>query len=685
MPNLLLFLFFSLTPLICLAQKESNIWYFGMKGGIDFKSGAPEALKDGVINTGEGCATISDREGKLLFYTDGVTVWNRLHKPMPNGNGLMGHYSSTQSALIVPVPEDPNVYLIFTTDAAENKLQNGLRYSIVDVRLDNGFGNVKGKNILLLNPATEKLTAVKHPNKRDIWVIAHEWNSNAFYSYLVTPTGIGPNPVISRAGEAQGGAFDVYGLDNSRGQMKVSPKGNKLALAHRVRNRFEVYDFNNATGVISNPVVSQSIYANVYGVEFSPDGSKLYCSKYGYTAEIFQFDLNAGSPSAIINSVKHIATSVHRLVGALQLGPDGKIYVAKENGPSDDAAGEYLGVINEPNNAGLDCKYVDNGFFLGGKRSFLGLPNFVQSFLIAPDYDFAFESTCFREKTNFTINSIARYDSVKWEFGDVASGALNFSLNKAPFHEFTTTGLFKVKLTVYLGGVAFSLEKSVTILPLPTVDLGEDKMMCEGEHLVLNAFGSGLSYLWQNGSTAATFTVSSPGLYWVEVSNGKCKALDSIRVNETSLPPINLGNDTTLCFGQTITLSAGLGLSFKWQDGAGEAEYLVSSPGNYWVEVRNNECVATGTIRVEMEECISFIPNIITPNGDGFNETFYIEGIKPENWTLEIYNRWGKFVYKAYSYDNNWNADGLSDGTYYYLLTSKVTSQKHKGWVEVNR
>ena len=105
--------------LFCLnllfSQGEANIWYFGQNAGIDFNSGSPVALYNGQMSTLEGCAVMSTNSGQLLFYTDGVTVWDRTHQVMPNGTGLLGNFSSTQSGIIVPNPTDSTIFYIFTT------------------------------------------------------------------------------------------------------------------------------------------------------------------------------------------------------------------------------------------------------------------------------------------------------------------------------------------------------------------------------------------------------------------------------------------------------------------------------------------------------------------------------------------------------------------------------------------
>ena len=154
------------------AQNNADIWYFGDYAGIDFRSGAPVALTNSAMFQHEGCASISDNFGNLLFYTNGMEIWNANHTLMPNGTGLMGDVSAAQSGVIVPKPGDLNIYYVFTVDAEIST--NGLRYSEVDMALDGGLGDVTGtKNVFLAQPSEEKVTAVLHANGYDIWVMTH--------------------------------------------------------------------------------------------------------------------------------------------------------------------------------------------------------------------------------------------------------------------------------------------------------------------------------------------------------------------------------------------------------------------------------------------------------------------------------------------------------------------------------
>ena len=144
-------------------HKRAMHWYFGDKAGIDFSSGYPVSDTNGQMTVLEGNASIGDTNGNLLFYTDGKTVWNRNHILMMNGTGLgVGQNASPHDcAIIIPKPGDNNIYYIFTVDGWENQFQNGLRYHMVDMTLDNGKGAIIQKNQLLFTPLTEQLAATK--------------------------------------------------------------------------------------------------------------------------------------------------------------------------------------------------------------------------------------------------------------------------------------------------------------------------------------------------------------------------------------------------------------------------------------------------------------------------------------------------------------------------------------------
>ena len=342
-----LFLFFLCFDAV--AQGEDNIWYFGNRGGIEFNTGTVSPLGDSVMNAFEGCDTVCNADGELLFYTNGTEVYNRNHLVMSNGTDLLGGFSSTHT-LIVPKPGDANIYYIFTVDDFGDT--DGLRYSEVDLSLNGGLGNVTGnKNILLATPVTEKIAAIYNWLEDSYWLVARRWESDAFISYKITSSGIAETPVVSTTNEfvglspPSGSPLEDFDLGRSGGQMKFSPDGTKLALARGVENRFIIYDFDKLSGNISNP---QLLYVNptiddygqsAYGVEFSPNGRFVYFGQAGNG--IFQYDLEAGSTLDIINS-QIIINDAPEGLGSFQLATNNKIYITIS-----EASKKFLDVITK--------------------------------------------------------------------------------------------------------------------------------------------------------------------------------------------------------------------------------------------------------------------------------------------------------------------------------------------------
>lgn len=365
----LFIIFFLLLSIKTTAQKEANNWYFGQNAGIDFSAGFPAALINGQLNTLEGCSSISDKDGNLLFYSDGIQVWDKNHNLMPNGTGLLGDSSSTQSGLIVPNPIDSNIFYLFTVDAQEGN-GNGFRYSIIDMRLNRGNGDVTTKNTLLVASADEKVTSVIGKTCDSFWVMTSDRDN--FYVFEVTSTGVNTTPITSPIG------FSI--LFSTRGYLKLSPDGTKLVLASSEAGSF-IYDFNTTSGIVSNGRKLELDRNRGYGAEFSVSGNKLYIATGidvptpGLQARLYQFDVSNPDINIINNSRGNPFYVYEGTRGALQLGPDGKIYYAVNERPQ-------LGVINSPENDKNNINYVHNGVNLNGRNSSQGLPPFIQSYFL---------------------------------------------------------------------------------------------------------------------------------------------------------------------------------------------------------------------------------------------------------------------------------------------------------------
>ena len=166
-------------------NRSNYNWFFGNNVRIDFnpiKSGQTEVVLSGALITQEGCASVSNNNGKVLFYTNGETVYDNNGDIMLNGDGLESSGTSTQSSIIVPLPSDSEKYYLFTTDF--NGSPNGFEYSIVDMSLNDGLGAVTTKNIKLINsPTTEKVSATLDETGENYWVVTHTSGDTNFYSF----------------------------------------------------------------------------------------------------------------------------------------------------------------------------------------------------------------------------------------------------------------------------------------------------------------------------------------------------------------------------------------------------------------------------------------------------------------------------------------------------------------------
>ncbi|WP_417196225.1 T9SS type B sorting domain-containing protein [Bizionia sp.] len=382
------------TFLLCFvgvfSQQQASNWYFGENAGIQFaEDGTITALDDGQLNTVEGCSSISDGDGNLLFYTDGTFVYNRNHLVMSNGGDLSGHESSTQSAIVVPKPDDENIYYIFTVGS--NQTLTGLKYSVVDMTLDSGRGAVTLKDEPLLSQCAEKIAAVlKDCQTGAIWVITFSnlqgaFNNPAtadldtFHAFEITDAGVNTTAVTS--------TFSPMNLGDARGYLKLSPDGTKVALAN-VDDGLYLFDFDVTMGTMSNSEIIPISGNNnqPYGAEFSPNSQILYVTAsndfFGggdnnpnaHQSKLIQFDLTAAdiSDSALVLDNRNAYRS------ALQLGPDGKIY--RSMAATYTQGLSFLSVINNPNMVGTDANYQHNAVSLGTNNSTQGLPPFIASF-----------------------------------------------------------------------------------------------------------------------------------------------------------------------------------------------------------------------------------------------------------------------------------------------------------------
>ncbi len=504
-------------------QERANVWYFGSYAGIDFSNDDPHILSDGSMIAEAGCSSICDSIGNLLFYTNGKKVWNKNHQQMPSGDSLNGSQILNQNSIILPLPESDSIYLLFTISDIDTV--RGFNYSIVDMSLDGGLGDLVEKNISISNNVLEKITAIEHCNGVDYWIIVHG-HQNDFYSHLVTENGLSDMIVESRIGTKP--KADI-------GYMKTSPDSDKIVLPINDENLLaEIFSFDNKTGEIGNPfkVFSKIDLTYCYGIAFSPNGKVLYLSTRGMDYQIWQYNLEETNENQLNDEAVSIASGNNF---AMQLAPNRKIYIASENRP-------YLNSINNPNTLGDGCDYESMAITFTQSNSLMGLPNFMQSWLYQPSIKV--QNTCFLDSTLFSFNETQNIDSCRWNVYELSTDKLWTSNKFTDYNIFEDVGLYNVELNIYHCGSVDRVEEVMEIFSYPISILPLDTSMCNGCNLILDAGNGHDSYLWSDGSTQQFLSIYKTGLYSVEIGKNGCLTFDTVVVNEIQ-PSIYLPNAFT--------------------------------------------------------------------------------------------------------------------------------------------
>ncbi|PIQ29548.1 MAG: hypothetical protein COW63_12530 [Bacteroidetes bacterium CG18_big_fil_WC_8_21_14_2_50_41_14] len=515
---------------------EADKWVFGEKGGIDFTASPTQSdPTPGKYEVSVGISTYADKNGQLVCFSNGQEVYNGGYYHMTNGTNLIGNPYATMSSIIVPNPGNSKQLFIFTLDMYLPPVYTeGVNFSTVDFT-SNPSGEVINKNVLLFNENAQKICAVMHQNQRDYWVILHGFgdnNGDSFFTYLVDTGGVNPTPIVSKVGYLQTGDFN-----NSGGYMKASPNGNKIALVVPDNGVVELFDFNKSTGLLSGSISSvpgEIIYP--YGVEFSPDNSKLYIStspKDPGTNYLYQFDITSSdpfnTPFTVIDQFNwsNIGSN-DSLMGAVQLAPDGKIYVSKFlKGAS--GGKPTLSVIYNPNRPGSACNYntldhlTNTPFSLNGAGSLIGLPTFITDYLNIPH--FSFFNKCHHDTTDFQIRNTANVEAT-WNFDVIdPSGTLVYTDPLNPGFVFSEPGNYQVEFTESWDGISIPFSRGVTIHPLPGVDIGNGAdtiSILPNSSIRLDA-GEYDYYSWTPGGSHDRYLdVAQQGLYSVLVTDTNC-------------------------------------------------------------------------------------------------------------------------------------------------------------------
>ncbi|MFL5730622.1 MAG: T9SS type A sorting domain-containing protein [Cytophagaceae bacterium] len=502
--NLSLLVLFTFFITAANAQNEANMWYFGTQAGINFNNIPPTKFSNGLTNSGaengEGVATMSDASGNILFYTDGVTVWNSTGT-MPGGTGLMGSKSAIESAVAVPQPgANPNkLYYIFTVPCEEGSgafttggskdPQDGLRYSVVNMTTAAGNIPAGTKNVQVTPagiPVTEALSAIPDNLNTGFWVICHQagdratsaTSSNKFYAYHVRPGNVNTTTgaitftaadiVTSSVGTGITGVPAppaTTASSNSQATMKANSCFTRIAFGFFAKSKLiEVFTFSNTTGALTGPTYSVTNFGadvnEVYGIEFSPNGKILYASILGQSGGSALYSFNVTSEvTATINTAANTSrrvTTVGAPVGELQLGPDGNIYYSHffTNPIGGGASNAYVGRITNPNTfpGTFNDTYFTWAAADAGVASKMGLPQIYKGFVagvgsILPGAGIAkLDSVCVGETFDLQGTYSGTGTNWKWNIDANLNATIDYTVQNPSGVSYATAGTYTVTL-----------------------------------------------------------------------------------------------------------------------------------------------------------------------------------------------------------------------------------------------
>lgn len=472
--------------------------------GLNFNGAQPVPTSSGISST-ECSAAVSDTLGNLLFYTDGSNIWNRQGNIMPNGTNInnigINNYTTTQGALIVPDPGNPNRYYVFT-------LAMYLYVNVVDMSLNSGMGdlvtNYPLKGIICHDTLGEKMIGIRGCSN-NVWVVIRNATVSGFSSFQVKTNGIDTIPVLSIVGSLPAG--DYY-----QGQMAASADGTKIATCStNDPSALELFQFDHASGMVYHPEVLDS-NARSYGLAFSPNGTKIYYADMADSGKFVQYDL--------IDRYRTVLGKAQPIT-QVKLAVNGKVYFISERGSflvNGTADTGYLGCINQPDQYGLACdfqSFVPSLYFLnsGTTGLELNLPNeIVLAKPVLPGFSLQnrviFDTSfCASEPfTAFDLHAYTVFSNYVWDNGSTGM-----------FRSVTQSGSYWVRYNTLCGPRTDTFK--VRVNNIPTLQLQYNSPVLSTSPLYN-------SYQWYkagqaiSGATNASLIVSDIGWYSLKVSNG---------------------------------------------------------------------------------------------------------------------------------------------------------------------
>jgi uncharacterized protein (TIGR02145 family) len=502
-------------------------------------------------------------------------VYNRNNDTMPNGLLYSGLDNGVaQVYFVVQNLTDDSSYYIFNVRSPSPSF-GGLFYSVINMRLDGGLGDIVPGEKMVPVPGGEwaghVITGTRHHNNKDVWIVTRNRNNSYKYlSYLITASGINTTPVQSQS--------TVFVNVLSYGQLnyiKISPDGTKLVCLYDYV--MEYCSFNSFTGVVTplfQVKCQDGLNKPFYncGAEWSVDNKYIYitCEGVGpFGTGLFQYDATETDSALFKQSEVLIMSDYPFGFVQLQRGPDNKIYLPRNYLDS-------LDVINNPSIQGSGCNYQKDAVcLLPGNNINHGFPQFLQRYKAYIHHS----GLCQNAPVGFSADIWPPPDSLSWTFGDPTSGGANYSNLPNPSHIYLNTGTYTVELFVRHNDNRTDTSWQVlNILPTPQPSAGPDQTICIGDSATFDAgvSGIGCTYLWKDlgsgdtVSTSKTFRTGQAGTYSITVGwiLDDCTGSDTVQLFTTPVPSVtNNPLSKSICSGEStnIALTSALpGTNFHW-------------------------------------------------------------------------------------------------------------------------
>ena len=707
-------------PIIVFSQrpdKHADAWLFGEKAGISFKSGVAQNIATNAMDTKRATATYADENGDLLLYSNGQKVWNKNGQVIQGADNLIDDDDPFYSGLIVPIPENPDQFYVFSIEKSSSSITElPIYYTKIDLSLNGGNGGVAESRMALWSGTSFGITSVKHCNNKDYWIIIHKGLGNQFLTFSITKDGItnASNPITSVVGTSFSGSSNTLAQE-----IIASQDGSKVLISRPGGPQFgffELFGFDNSTGEITESLRTVPGLGQIGGIAFSPDAKYFYISRLRESKlsgsdllnkySLLQFSTSSNASDQIFeqtyvgtpdpsNSGSYIFEPGR--FGKLRLGPDGKIYLAHRDA-------NFLSVIHKPDEL-LDASNFEYQGLTLDQKSSSDLPNTV-----AADYPEAKATLIFQE------DSLECNPSLYVKLEGVSETRSTFQwlqdgieIPDATKKIYLTTGPgeYEVRVKDACDAEIFSNKKQlISGANLSPPDTEPLQQYCQGESIQpLSVFGneikwyrdsSGTDLLQEGGILIPKIDSNATGTYsfFVTQMDGSCESPPAeMQIIVLDASPLNLGdsilkeclNNRQIGLNLLSDTSEEIEWLFEGNVISNEANITVNQYGSYIVQKVEAFCPSADTVLIE-DGCIKFyFPNAFTPNGDGDNDTFMLFGTGSFQFDFEIKDRRGTVMYIVKEqtfndepillWDGNYGGKSAPVGVYSFYFQARVKEE----------